>query len=171
MKNLIPILFVILSFTACSQKPETSGTKEERDNVTNNHTGNTNSHSSTVKLNDLFTKADAESILGEPAHVTDSTMGSQQAITAYKSSYTANVGNGAVYFLAEEFTRITDAQTKYSFIKASNENSGGFKVLEDLGDEAYFHSDNQNFYFIMARKGTRVVTFKVNKITPKTSLD
>lgn len=171
MKILMPVLFVVLSFTACSQKPGVSEAKETSDNVANTNTAIIKNQPSSVKLNDLFTKADAESILGEPAYVTDSTMGSQQAITAYKSSYTANVGNGAVYFLAEEFTRIPDATTKYSFIKASNENSAGFKVLEGLGDEAYFHSDNENFYFIMARKGTRVVSLKVNKITPKTSLD
>jgi hypothetical protein len=174
MKILLPLFISITFLSACSGKPETTNTKESQDTVRNAQPVNNVVEPSSVKLTELFTLADAESILGEPAHVTDSTMGSQQGISAYKSSYTANAGGakaGTIYFLAEEYSKVPDAQTKYGFIKAANENSGGFKALEGIGDEAYFHSDNEKFYFIMARKGKRVVTFKVNKITPKTSLD
>ena len=47
----------------------------------------------------------------------------------------------------------------------------GIKTLKNMGDEAYFHTDNQNFYFIMARKGNRMIRMKVNKVTSKTSLE
>ena len=39
-----------------------------------------------------------------------------------------------------------------------------------MGDEAYFHSDGQNFYFIIVRKGEKMFRIKVNKITSTTSL-
>lgn len=164
----------VLLFTACAQKDVNTAGEQVNNNPPTTQVNNTNTQSSSVQLNKLFSEADAENILGEPAHVTDSTQGSQQGITAYRSAYTADAQSsrvGAIYFLVEEYSRIPDAQTKYSFIKASNENSAGFKVLEDLGDEAYFHSDNENFYFFMVRKGNRVANLKVNKITPKTSLD
>jgi hypothetical protein len=44
------------------------------------------------------------------------------------------------------------------------------KTLNDRGDEAYFHSDNKNFYFVMVRNGAAVFNLKVNKITANTSL-
>jgi hypothetical protein len=40
-----------------------------------------------------------------------------------------------------------------------------------MGDEAYFHSDGQNFYFIIVRIGKRLFRIKVNKVTSHTSLN
>lgn len=121
----------------------------------------------------VVTLADAEKILGERAHITDSTMSTQSNIVVYKSTYTANAGNdatrGSVTFLFEDYKLQGDATTKYGFIKASHEGKAGFEELRGLADEAYFHSDKKNTHIIMLRKGTKVVTMKVNKITPKTS--
>ena len=64
----------------------------------------------------------------------------------------------------------TTAVRFYTSIKKASENHG-IKVLHDMGDEAYFHTDNQNFYFIMVRKGGNLFRMKVNKITKTTSLD
>ena len=43
-------------------------------------------------------------------------------------------------------------------------------MIHDLGDEAYFHSDGENFYFILVRKGLKMIRMKVNKITSNTSV-
>jgi len=60
---------------------------------------------------------------------------------------------------------------KYHDIKTANEDHEGITTLTDLGDEAYFHTDSENFYFIMVRKGVIVFNMKVNKITSLTSRD
>jgi hypothetical protein len=125
----------------------------------------------------LFTLRDAEKILGEPAHLTDSSSAFKENRSSFLSSYFANAidsisgKTGAIYFLFEKYEQIHAAQKKYSSIKSANEGHEGIKVLHDVGDEAYFHSDGQNFYFIMVRKGKNVFNIKVNKITSNTSLD
>ena len=123
----------------------------------------------------VLTLTDAEKILGEPSVITENNTSTQPNIKATRLTYKAKSSEtqkeGGLYFLLEEYKLITDAKTKYAFIQASNENNAGFKPLKDVGDEAYFHSDGENFYFIMARKGTKVATMKVNKITKSTSQD
>ncbi len=124
----------------------------------------------------LFTIHSAEKILGEKAHLNDSSTKEQNNIVTYSSSYFADVldsksgKTGSIYFLLEKFDLVSDAKQKYSSIKIANENHEGVKVLHNIGDEAYFHSDGENFYFIMVRKGKNVFNMKVNKITSKTSL-
>ena len=129
-----------------------------------------------IQLPELFTTADAEKILGEPAHLSDSSWRNVADTVEYKCSYTANAKDpktdktGNIYFMFEEYARESIAKDIYSFIKKGNENNEGVKTLSDVGDEAYFHSDNQNFYFILARKGNRMIRMKVNKVTTNTSL-
>lgn len=124
----------------------------------------------------LFSLQDAEKILGEPAQLGDSATNIKNGIVIYSCSYIAKANdmetgkNGAIYFMLEEYVQIDSVKKTYSSIKTSNEHSG-IKTLNDLGDEAYFHSDNENFYFILVRKGTKMVRMKVNKITTNTSLE
>jgi hypothetical protein len=127
-------------------------------------------------LNNLFVLSDVEKILGEPAHLTDSSSTNKENISRYYSAYFANEKDsksgktGAIYFLVEEYPELSAAQKRYSFIKNANKKNG-IKELQNLGDEAYFHSDQENFYFVMVRKGKIVYNMKVNKITSKTSLE
>jgi hypothetical protein len=127
-------------------------------------------------FNSLLTVADAGKILGEPARLTDSSSKHQGGMF-FQCVYKADdidlksSKQGALYFLIEKYSEISAAQKKYSSIKKANENHEGIKTLNGLGDEAYFHSDNTNFYFVMVRKGAVVFNMKVNKITSKTSLD
>jgi len=129
-----------------------------------------------IALRNLFTLKDAEKILGEPAHLMDSSTTQQKNVLMYSCAYQSNATDpktnktGSVYFLIEQYDEISAAHNKFTDIKTANE-KGGIKTLYELGDEAYFHSDGENFYFIMVRKGTRVFNMKVNKITSKTSLE
>jgi hypothetical protein len=138
---------------------------------------NVNQHAKPTALGKLFTLPDAEKIIGQPAHLADSSTKREGNVLIYRCAFKANSEDvkthktGAIYFLAEEYSQISSAQKKYSSIKKANENHEGIKVLDNLGDEAYFHSDGENFYFIMVRKGTSVFNMKVNKITSTTSLD
>ncbi len=118
---------------------------------------------------------DAAFILGEPAQRSDSSCSTTttQTICNYAFTANANDGNGktgVVYFLSEQYVHDSLAHRVYIDIYNANKKNGA-RALPDLGDEAYFHSDNQNFYFIMVRKGTKMFRIKVNKITSHTSLD
>ncbi len=129
-----------------------------------------------IDLSNLFTISDAEKILGEHAHITDSSTIVKIDTLTYSAAYFANAkdaisGNtGSIYFFFEKYNRLSSAKNKYASIKKANEKHEGVKVLQNIGDEAYFHSDGENFYFIMVRKGKNVFNMKVNKITSKTSL-
>jgi hypothetical protein len=124
----------------------------------------------------LLSLNDAEKIIGVPAHLKDSASIIKDNVTIFNSTFTANAwekstGKTAnIYFMYEQYPFDTAAKRVFTSIKRSNQNHG-IKVLHDLGDEAYFHSDNQNFYFIMVRKGSKMIRMKVNKITSSTSLD
>jgi hypothetical protein len=125
----------------------------------------------------VFTLPDAEKVLGEPAHLSDSASTVSKDVSRFSCAYSANAKDektgmtGVIYFLSEHYADLSAAQKKYSSIKKANENHEGIKVLNDIGDEAYFHTDGENFYFIMVRKGLTVFNMKVNKITSNTSLE
>lgn len=129
----------------------------------------------TKTINNLLTLSHAEKILGEAAVLTDSASVEGKDASMYQCAFKARSEDpkskktGALYFLVEQYIEVNAAQKKYSFIKTANEKHEGVKILNDLGDEAYFHSDGENFYFVMVRKGTKVFNMKVNKITANTS--
>jgi hypothetical protein len=123
----------------------------------------------------LFTLAEAEKILGEPAHLTNGTDSFDPGFaTDERFVYTANDTDrvsgklGVIYFLVQTYTTVAGAHERYAFIKKANENHG-IETLTGVGEEAYFHTDGENFLFIMARKGMKVLTMKVNKTTSHTS--
>ena len=134
----------------------------------------------------LFTLPDAEKILGEEAHLIDSsTKNKGEAVkyvdsisnikkeaSAYMCGYMANSVDrktgktGVVYFVFEQYPQISSAKKVYSFYKNANENVTGFKELDDVGDEAWFGS---NPLFVYVRKDDKIFVIKVNKMTSKTS--
>jgi hypothetical protein len=124
-----------------------------------------------------LTKVEAEKILGQKAQLTDSASYNEENIATFKSTYTAdskdpNTGKlGAIYFMVEQYKEIASAKETYASFKASNRNSAGFEILNDLGDEAWLHSDGENFYLIIVRKGEKMFRMKVNKVTSKTSME
>ncbi len=133
-----------------------------------------NKISSSASLDSLFTKADAEKIMGEPGHLTDNSIKRNPGVVIHYDAYAANVEGAKmahVYFLIEQFDESSAAKNKYASTKKSNEGHDGINTLDSLGDEAYFHSDGENFHFIMVRKGAWLFSMKVSKITATTSVD
>jgi hypothetical protein len=120
----------------------------------------------------LFPLEDAVQILGEAASMTDSIQNSDTKLARYQCSYHAKKADsgklGAVYFALEQYHSLEAAHEKYTFIKKANQDHG-IETVEDLGDEAYFHTDGTNFYFMMVREANKVLSMKVNKITRHTS--
>jgi len=123
----------------------------------------------------LFTHGSAERILGQSGVLTESKFTAQGNSRIYQSAYTAyrkdvNTGKtGTVYYFMEQFDNALAAHRSYMDIKLANQKNG-IKPLRGIGDEAYFHSDNENFYYIMVRKGNKGFRIKVNKITAHTNL-
>ena len=124
-----------------------------------------------------FSKSDAEKILGEKAYLSDSSSTIKKDTLEIKRAYTANSKDqktgktGVIYFMIEKYDQESSAKAAYNFIKVANESHEGVKTIHDMRDEAYFHSDRKNFYFILARKGKLMFRIKVNKITSHTSLN
>ena len=124
-----------------------------------------------------FSKSDAEKILGEKAYLSDNSSTIKKDTLEYKSAYTAYSKDqktdktGVIYFMIEKYIEDLSAKNAYNAIKVANENHEGVKIVNDMGDEAYFHSDGKNFYFILVRKGNIMFRIKVNKITSHTSLN
>jgi len=166
-KNFFSLIVLLLAL-ACAQsaKPEDE-----------HHPSGSIPVSKEVGLSGLLALSDAEKILGEPASLSDSSTKRNTDVLRYQCAYKANAEDpktkklGNLYFLAEAYDQVSGAQKKYTDIKKANAGHKGVKTLEGLGDEAYFHSDDENFYFIMVRKGNNVITLKVNRITSKTSLE
>jgi len=124
-----------------------------------------------------FSKSDAEKILGEKAFLSDSsstvkkdTFESKSAYTAYSKDQKAGK-TGVIYFMIEEYNQELSAKNAYNFFYEANKHHEGIKMVHDMGDEAYFHSDGKNFYFYLVRKGKIMFRMKVNKITSHTSLN
>ncbi|AHF17265.1 hypothetical protein [Niabella soli] len=139
--------------------------------ITTGHLGNTN----TIDPWKLFTKADADKIMGQSTHLTDSSSKVKGLSSSYLCSYKTDVTEpgtgktGAVYFLFEQYQQISGAKKRYADVMLANK-PHGIEDISDLGDEAYFHTDGTGFYFIMVRKGKNVFNIKVNKIIKTTSL-
>ncbi|MEP7323351.1 MAG: hypothetical protein ABI761_15610 [Saprospiraceae bacterium] len=126
---------------------------------------------------EYITKADAQAILGEAAHLTDSTMKNKKNAVEYNLTYVSDAVDvktgktGNIYYMFEQYEHEAAANEVYDDIYKANASHEGIKVLTGIGDEAYFHTDSENFYFIMIRKGTKMIRMKVNKLTSLTSID
>jgi len=178
MKSLY-LASILLTMFGCQQ--ECSGEQENAHRPFTHaaeHPGNNLDaiSSDTLPLHKLFELADAERILGEPAHLKDTSLTVRDDATEYQSAYTADAEDtkthktGTVYFMVEDFKETNTAGQVYTSIRKANQDNG-IEILEGLGDEAYFHSDNENFMMIMARKANKVIRLKVNKLTSHTSRD
>jgi hypothetical protein len=168
MQKQFYIPFVAIVVFACAQ------TNNERNtsSITDSATAENKTQTEIVKPADLFSLSEAEKIFGESAHLKDSSTKTNNKGLIYQCEYKSNTkdtANRSIYFMFENYKEVSAAKQAYSFIRSANENHEGIKVLKNVGDEAYFHSDYEGFYFILARKGTKMMRMKVNKITRNTS--
>ncbi len=126
---------------------------------------------------DCLSQSSAEKILGQSAALTDHTTESKNNITTHKCTYKASVEDpkthktGNVYYMYEEYSDAAAAHKVYADIVSGNSSMTGQRQLTDLGEEAWLHTDSQNFHLIIFRKNNKMVRIKVNKVTSLTSLD
>jgi|GEM_PF-1271465 len=180
LARTLPFLMVSVMIATCSLSTKPGGDKSQAGSseiiVDSPAAKKSFPNTKAIPHSHFLTLADAQKIMGEPAHLIDSTTTIGTDETSYQSAYQADEVDaktqktGAIYFILQGYNELSAAQKRYSSIKDANKDHG-IKELTGLGDEAYFHTDNENFYFIMVRKGINVFNIKVNKITSKTSLD
>jgi hypothetical protein len=119
--------------------------------------------------------ADAEKILGQPARLADSSKEEKEQVIRYNCTYTALANDpktnakGNLYYLLAQYKNVAAAQKAYAAILNSNRGMQGQETLTNIGDEAFFHTDNEHFCLIIFRKQNRIVSMKVNRITSTTS--
>ena len=120
---------------------------------------------------------EAESILGEPAILKERKSDTLNEMYTSKSTFTAKEidaktqKQGILYYMFERYKTEEEARkTIQTFIK-SNKKHKGFELLTAYGDEAFFHTDKQNFCLIVVRKDNKMIRLKVNKVTSKTSFE
>lgn len=118
----------------------------------------------------LLSLSDAEKIMGEPAKLTGNTFVKKGDTLEYKCDYTSLVRDtetgktGKLYFMYEKYGSVAAAASAYAAIYQANSRHEGAKVVTDLGNEAYYHSDGKGFYFVLVRKGREMVRLKLNKV-------
>ncbi|MCJ7935531.1 MAG: hypothetical protein MUW56_18385 [Chryseobacterium sp.] len=137
----------------------------------------TNQEKETAKSGFCLAQADAEKILGQTAKLTESSSENKNGVTKFRCTYTANTidpktsKTGNLYYLLEEFENVDSSQKAYSDILGQNENMPGLKKLNEIGDQAFLHTDDENFLMIISRKDNKILRLKVNKLTSMTSLN
>lgn len=125
--------------------------------------------------NHRLSQQEAVLILGEPCYLKTDYDSLSKGVQKYQSTYFATSGNDAakptgLYYMFERYEKEGEAKKTFEAFKTGNQALTGFELLSNMGDQAFFHTDGQNFHLIIARKGTKMIRIKVNKITPKTSV-
>lgn len=118
--------------------------------------------------------AEAEKILGTRVALVSNSWTFRTDVNRFECSYRAIEKDAAsgkdinLFFLLEESSTENQAKEAYEKIWRSNKHHQGIETLSGIGDEAYFHSDRQNFHFLMARKGNFSIRFKIAKAAETT---
>ena len=131
-----------------------------------------------VQKNNFFecvSQSDAERILGLPAKETDHLSKQKDGVSRFECTFTATENANAesvshLYYIYEQYKSATQAHDVYQGILSANRGMPGQKQLDTLGDEAWLHTDSENFDLLIFRKNNHMVRVKINKITDKTSL-
>ena len=170
----IRLLFILMLFGQISCASKVAGNDDHSQSPEN--MADVQSSSDVIDPRKFFNQEQAERILGEPAYLSDSAAIQHDNVTSLRLTYTAIKSvpgtdkTGNIYFLYEEYPDSVSAHSEYAHIFKANADHDGVEVLSSVCDDAYFHTDSENFYFIMGRKGKGIFRMKVNKITHKTSL-
>ncbi len=130
---------------------------------------------SKLKGSHELTAQEAQRILGEPCHLQTTEDTLLKGVQTHKSTFLANSASSpkkiTLYYMFESYRDNDGAKKIFESYWESNGKSQGFELMSNLGDQAFFHNDGHNFNLLIVRKGNKMVRFKINKTTPKTSTD
>jgi hypothetical protein len=122
-------------------------------------------------------QSDAERILGQPAQPTERSSVQEGSIVKHKCIYRATSPDpktgrpSNLYYILELYSDAASAHKAYTGMLTANTRMPAQSTIDNMGDEAWLHSDGENFHLLMFRKGNKMVRIKINKVTPATSLD
>ncbi len=118
-----------------------------------------------------LTLQEAERILGEECQLKESGNEAKEGGHKFKSTHIGNSSaNHALYFIFESYESELSADKTFNDFRLSNQSFQGFETIENIGNEAFFHTDKENFGLVIARKGNEIIRLKVNKLNTKTSI-
>lgn len=169
LNDMKTIMYFFLTVLACHQSVNKANIQE--------NLNFTNQEKETVKSNFCLAQTDAEKVLGQTVKLTESSSENKDGITKFRCTYTANDidsktnKTGNLYYLLEEYKNMDSSQKAYSDILEQNKNMPGLKKLNEIGNQAFLHTDNENFLMIISRKDNKILRLKVNKLTSMTSLN
>lgn len=117
--------------------------------------------------------ADAEKILGQKATLVENKTENRDTVIRYTSVYTTSVNQQVsnLNYLLETYKTAAVSEKMFSTIGAQNRVLSGQQQINDIGDQALFHTDGKNFCILIVRKGNVLIRIKVNKITGKTNIE
>ena len=112
----------------------------------------------------------AEQIIGESVHMKETGAFNANYKFGFSKTFTADTVDslgrlGNVYFMYQEFLELDSAISAYAAARGSASDHDSVEDIANLGDEASFYSDGENFYFIIVRKGTKELRIRLDKIT------
>ncbi|MBL7828581.1 MAG: hypothetical protein JNJ57_18245 [Saprospiraceae bacterium] len=125
----------------------------------------------------LLSVYDAEKIFGGPAALTENTIVRKNDSQLYKCAYVAQgqdlmAGRPSVLDLSlEEFNADGSASVLFGNLRKEYESEAGFQTVFNLGSEAFFTSDNQNYYYILIRKNNKLLGLSLKKIPNSGALE
>jgi len=124
---------------------------------------------------ECVSQSDAERILGLPAKETDHLSKEKDGVSRFECTFTATENADAnrishLYYVYEQYKNAASAHDVYQGILSANNGMSGQKQLDRLGDEAWLHTDSENFELLIFRKNNHMVRMKINKLTDRTSV-
>lgn len=128
-----------------------------------------------VIFNAAPTKVEVEKILGQAASLTDQKKEIKDNFIKRSLTYTCLENELEtnrpinLHYILTKYTDSTLARNAYDDILKSNHNMPGQTSLTGFGNQAWYHSDNENFSVIIVRKGDKLLLMKINKMTRKFS--
>lgn len=173
MRNLILIPAVLLFFFSGSPK---HSFEKQRLGIAYDFQKESFVHSDSIPQS-CITQSEAESILGQSARLSEKSSTMKETILQCKCTYTAisedaKTGKtGKLYYMFEKYKDESSARKVFTDILTQNRRGARSDILQVTGCESFSHTDSLNFYLILARKGNKMLRFKVNRLTSKTSPD
>lgn len=167
MKKIILILLVSLPIFIYSQQDILLAAKTRTELIKNLDSALRSCH--------FITDADAEKILGKPAHLKDSTYKFSSGVLRYSFNYVADyvdsTSKGRIFFSFEQYKDTAMAKSNYEVLKTENQKGDKFTSLKELGNAAFLNKDIFNQPLIIVLEDNKIYKLNILYLTTENSLN
>ncbi len=120
---------------------------------------------------------DAQKVIGDSCILSENKREIINGVLTYHCAYTsvqpsiATRKSSLLTLHLEDYQNDETASKAYAIIRKSLQSSKGLKVVRNLGDEAYFHTDgvNRHFAFVFVRQHNRLMRLRLTNLGPNAS--